>query len=324
MSIKKVVNTAFGGAQESKEGVVYEKFIGVAPFFVLGVNPNTEEMEKLFPDREFEGERKYSFEKEGEKPGTFVTFIIKNNEEHPSSNGYSFDTRASYLVKNEIFTNKDKTKFQAINAYGDTVWLTKEQFETKDLPEYAVNQGYNIEGMRPALIGEADLIEFIRTFLNIPISRKWDNNAGKFVPKQGEELKQCLCSFSLNDIKKIADGDVTAVRNAIKIMPKNQIKFLCGVRVTEDGREYQDVYSRMPIRFNVTDYKRVNTELQKAKDAGAYPNSDFGSLPFTLVKYSVKMTNFDTDTSTESELGDNIFGTFDERDLSFHERDLSF
>ena len=53
-----------------------------------------------------------------------------------------------------MMMNRDKTKVQVINAYGDTGWLTAEQWKAKELPEYMVKNGYLTEGMRPAYVGE--------------------------------------------------------------------------------------------------------------------------------------------------------------------------
>lgn len=305
-----IVNMAFGGATETKEGASFDNYVGIAPFYVLGVNPSKEELSKLFPEREFEKDPNYRLEKEGEAPGTFVTFIIKNNEEHKESNGISFDTRASYLLKNEITTNNDKTKIQAINDYGDTVWLTPEEFKAKTLPEYAVKQGFHLDGLRPALVGEAALIDFLRIFLNIPISKKWNNDTRTFIPKTGDELKKALCGFSLTEIKKIAEGDVSSVKSAVKIMPQNQIKFFCGVRTTSEGREFQEVCSRIPIKFGTTNYNRAEKELQNALDAGAYASSDFGTSPFILKKYGVEMTNLSGGNTPPAPLEDDLFGAF--------------
>lgn len=294
-----VINMAFGTGSESKEGTPFSKYVGIAPFFVVGVNLSKDDMKALYPDRNYDKDFDYSYNKEGEAKGTFVTFLLQTNKDHaicqavstPNGGGVDFNSRASYLIKDEIYMNKDKNKVQVINDYGDTIWMTSDEFKAKTLPEYAVKQGYITTGMRPAYVGEEDLIKFLKTYINIPNSRNYKKDEG-WSAKTGNDLEQAICGFSIDEIKKIANGDVTPVKNAIKHQPKNQIKLLCGIRTSGDNKEYQEVCTRIPIRFATTDYKSVDVTLQGMKDNGAYASSNFGILPYTLQKYEVGMTSF--------------------------------
>lgn len=295
-----VVNSTFGQGVESKEVGSFDKYIGIAPFYVLGVNPGIEQLKEWFPNRDYDqNPPKYEYNKEGEAKGVFVTFFVKVNGEHDEVSHLSKDgeplnfiTRCSYLLKNEMMMNRDKTKVQVINAYGDTGWLTSEQWKSKELPEYMIKNGYLTEGMRPAYVGEESLINFIKTFVNIPNPRKYDNDTKTWSNKTGEDLKAALAQFSTADINKILDGDMTPVKNSIKYQPKNQIKLLLGVRTTADNKEFQDVCTRIPIRFATRDYKRVAKELQNIIDNGGYGSTEFGEMPFKFQKYEVSPTTF--------------------------------
>lgn len=282
---------AFGSGSESKEGQGFDKYVGIAPFFVKGVNMSMAEMKALYPERNYDKEFDYGYNKPEEAKGTFVTFLLETNAEHKDANGILFNTRASYLIKDEIYMNKDKTKVQVINDFGDTIWMTQEEFKAKTLPEYAVKQAFITQGMRPAYVGEGELINFLKIFINIPNCRNYNKEEG-WSAKTGDDLKAAECGFSIDDIKKIIAGDVTVVKNAIKHQPTNQIKMLCGVRTTSENKEYQEVCTRLPIRFGQNDYKRVDADLQKLKDNGSYANSNFGVHPFSLQVYQVGMTTF--------------------------------
>ena len=48
-----VINMAFGTGSESKEGTPFDKYVGVAPFFVLGVNLSKDDMKALYPKLNF-------------------------------------------------------------------------------------------------------------------------------------------------------------------------------------------------------------------------------------------------------------------------------
>ena len=295
-----VINMAFGTGSESKENTPFDKYVGVAPFFVLGVNLSKDDMKALYPERKYDKDFDYAYNKEGEAKGTFVTFLLQTNKEHaicqavstPNGGGVDFNSRASYLIKDEIYMNKDKNKVQVINDYGDTIWMTSDEFKAKTPPEYAVKQGYITTGMRPAYVGEEELIKFLKTYINIPNSRNYKKDEG-WSAKVGADLEQAICGFSVDEIKKIANGDVSPVRNAVKHQPKNQIKLLCGIRTASDNKEYQEVCTRIPIKFAVTDYKNVDVTLQAMKDSGAYANSNFGVFPYTLKKYEVGMSSFE-------------------------------
>ena len=287
-----VINMAFGtGSESSESGVGFDKFIGVAPYFVIGVNPNAEGLKKIYPSRENIEEPSYIYAKEDDPvKGMFVTFYIKTNKDHKECNGVEVITRASYLIKGEPFTNKDKTKVQCINNYGDTIWLTPEQLKTKSLPEYAVNSSFITEGLRPAFIGEADLVNFLKTYINIPNSRNYKD--GNWVSKTGEDLQKAVCGFSMEEVKQILSGNVSTIKSAIKLQPNNQIKFLTGVRTTDSNKEYQEVFSKYPMKLRVTDYKKLDTEITSAKDSGAFSNTTFGVFPYKFQKYEVDSTSF--------------------------------
>lgn len=286
-----LVNMAFGVGSESKESQGFDKYVGIAPFFVKGVNMTMAEMKALYPDRNYEKEFDYNYNKEGEAKGTFVTFQLETNPDHKDSNGILLSTRASYLIKDE-YVKTQKGEFQFINKYGDPVYMSEGDFKAKKLPDYAVKHGYIWDEVRPAYVGEVQLVDFLRTFINIPISRNWNAEERVLYPKTGEELAAAECGFSIDDIKKIIAGDVSVVKNAIKHQINNQIKFLVGVRTTADNKEYQEVCARMPIRFGVTDYKKVDADLQKIKDGGGLASSNYGVYPFSLQVYQVGMTDF--------------------------------
>ena len=55
-----VINMAFGAGSESKEDTPFDKYVGVAPFFVLGVNLSKDDMKALYPERKYDKDFKLS------------------------------------------------------------------------------------------------------------------------------------------------------------------------------------------------------------------------------------------------------------------------
>ena len=302
-----VVNMAFGQGSESVEGSSYNLYTGVAPFHLLAVNPGVEQLKEWFPTRDYtQKPPNYIYNKEGEAKGVFITFYLKANTEHKEMKAmveadpnFNFITRYSILLKKELYYNKDKTKVQVINAYGDTGWPSIEELKDKTLPDYMIRNNYIMEGMRPAYVGEEDLIKFLKTYINIPNCKTYDKGTGTWTNKTGEDLKASLAGFSTQDLDKLIDGDMSPIRNAIKYQPKNQIKVLCGVRTTSDNKEFQDVLTRYPMKLGVTDYSRLDKELSALRDAGSYDNTNFGEYPFTFQKYKVTPTAFQSEKETE-------------------------
>ena len=57
--------------------------------------------------------------------------------------------------------------------------------------------------------------------------------------------------------------------------PQNKVKLLFGVRTTDDNRQFQAVYTEMFLKNGVTDYSRLDKDVQERKNAGAYPTTEF-------------------------------------------------
>ena len=63
-----------------------------------------------------------------------------------------------------------------------------------------------------------------------------------------------------------------------------------GVRTTDDNKQYQAVYTQKFLKNNITDYSKLDEELQERKAAGAYPTTEFSVCD--LKKYAVESTDF--------------------------------
>lgn len=300
---------AFGKGQETKEPISFDRYVGIAPFFILGVNMSMAQLKQAFPDRQYDKEPTYSFEKEGKK-GTYVTFQLKLNEEHKDANGIkNFTPRASFLILDEPKTNREGTKCQVINSYGDTIWLTKEELQAKVLPDYAVKQAFSIAGMRVAYNGEAELVDFIKKLLRIPASRKYNNVEKVWSLEDENKLKEAYCQFEVQDIKAILAGNTSLIWDTVKTLPTNQIKLLCGVRTSgDDNKEYQEICTRIIIPYSMTKYEKYYSELQSMKNQGSYPNSDFGEPNSALRAYNPAPTSFQQATAPTGEA--DPFGEF--------------
>lgn len=289
---------AFATGNESTEGVAVKRYIGVAPVYVLAVNPNKAELEKLY-DTELENAPEYIGEaevgQEGNKkkvPQVRLDFIVQTDPE--KCGGIEMKTKVSFFIKKEVRYNRDETKVQVINKYGETTWLPIENAKNGTVPENL--SWFEAADFRPAFIGEEELTAFIKAYLNIPNKsyRKKDGTVVELKDKSEAEAR----------LDKIADyfkGDFSELRNVIAFQPKNKVKCMFGVKTTDEGKQYQAVYTEKFLKNNISDYSKLDEDVTNRKNAGAYSNVEFSVVDFK--EYTVEPTDF-TSSNDLPDFGD--------------------
>ena len=298
--MKSYIMMAFGKAQESKEAAEIKRYTGVGSVFVVGVNPNKSELEKLY-DRELDKDPEYITEKDGVVSAR-IEFIIKTDSAAKCNNGIELTTKLPVFISKEYRFNKDKTKVQVIDKYGRTAWVTKEQAKNHEIPVYSNGKPANIDkDYRPAYVGEEDITNFLKLFLGIPNPEKWVKNeetGRREVVGLVDNPEDCECR--LENIEDYFKGKFNEIKDAINLMPNNKIKVLFGVRTTDDGKQYQDVYTRKFLSNAVSVYDKLAEDVQSAKDNGAYPNTEF--VIADLQEYTVNATNFNNTNNNNGDM----------------------
>lgn len=272
---------AFASGRESTDGVVFPKYMGVGTFKVLAVNPSKAEAESLY-GRELEKEPEYT--SKDEKTGVDqirLEFVIATVPE--KNNGIELTSKVAFFLKNEARMNKDNTKVQVINKYGETTWVSIEDAQNKVVPQSVASW---FEGpYRPACVGEEELTSFLKIYMNIP-NKSYRKKSGEVVVL--ENLADA--EARLDNIGTYFTGNVKEVKDLIKIQPDNRIQLAVGVKTTDDNKQYQDIFTKMPMRSNLTDFSKLDAEIKSAKDAGAYSKTEFSIAP--LAEYKVEATSF--------------------------------
>ena len=290
---------AFGKAQVSKEATEIKRYTGVGSVFVVGVNPNKTELEKLY-DRELDKDPEYLTEKDGVTSAR-IDFIIKTDPTAKCSNGIELLTKFSMFIRNEYRFNKDKTKVQVIDKYGRTAWVTKEQAKNHEIPVYKNGPANIDKDYRPAYVGEEDITNFLKLFLGISNVEKWVKNEAtgrREVVGLVDNPQDCECR--LENIEDYFKGKFNEIKGAINLMPNNKIKVLFGVRTTDEGKQYQDVYTRKFLSNTVSVYDKLAEDVQNNKDNGAYPNTEF--VIADLQEYTVQATNFNNTNNNNGDM----------------------
>lgn len=293
-----VVMMAFASGSESKENV-RKLYKGVAPVFVRAVNPNKTVLSSFYgvdieEDPVYMGETEIG--NDGNKktvPQVRIDFLVITNPE--KSNGIEMKTKISFFIKKAFRYNRENTKVQVIDKYGQTAWPTIEEAKVHAIPQYE-NGPANLDAdYRPAYIGEEDLVGFIKAYLNIPnpsFSYK-DKNTGEIVVKTLPNLDDALAR--LDGIDNYFKGDFKELESILKLQPNNVVKACFGVRTTDENKQYQAVYTQKFLKNVITDYSRLDKDIQDKKDAGSYSTTEFSTEP--LHEYNVEPTNFSTGVS---------------------------
>lgn len=278
---------AFATGKESTEGGSVKRYIGVAPVFVLAVNPSKLELSRIY-DTEIEKDPEYLGETqvgpEGDKytvPQVRLDFILQTDE---AKCGISMKTKAPFYLSKEVRYNSDRTKVQVINKYGECTWLPIENAKNGTVP--ANLSWFEPADFRPAFIGEEELTKFIKAYLNIP-NKSYRKPSGEVV----ELVNKADAEARLDKIADYFKGDFSELRTVISLQPKNKVKCMFGVKTTDDNKQYQAVYTQMFLKNNVTDYSRLDKDLQERKQAGAYSNVEFSVCD--LKEYSIEATKFE-------------------------------
>ena len=283
---------AFGKAQESKEAAEIKRFTGVGSVFVVGVNPNKTELEKLY-ERELDKDPEYITEKDGVVSAR-IDFIVKTDTAAKCNNGIELLTKVSMFIRKEYRFNKDKTKVQVIDKYGRTAWVTIEQAKNHEIPIYSNGPANLDKDYRPIYYGEEQLTEFIKAYLGIPPVMKYVNDTW-VITEHPEE-----CEVRLDKIADYFKNDFSELKEIITYQPNNKVRVLFGVRTTDDNKMYQSVFTELFLKNSNTDYTKLAKVVKERKEAGAYATTEFEVCD--LKEYVVKPTELPASAPVDDDL----------------------
>ena len=289
---------AFAKGNETTDSAIVKRYVGVAPCYVLGVNPNKAKLEEIYGTT-LENAPEYlsTVDVDGKTVSTArIDFIVKTDPD--KSNGIEMLSKVALFLRKEYRFNRDKTKVQVIDKYGRTAWVTKEEAAAHAIPVYT-NGPANLDAdYRPCYVGEEELTNFIKTYLNIPNVMKYVDKKWVMVDNPDE------CLARLENVDKFFTGDFSELNTIVNLQPNNKIKLLFGVKTNDEGKQYQAVYTQMFLKNGVQDYSKLDKDLQDRKAAGAYATTEF--FIGDLKEYTVEATNFASTPVSENPFGDTV------------------
>lgn len=283
-----------GKTQESTEAQEFKRYIGVGSSYVLAVNPSKEELENIYGTEQKEPE--YVVDGENGKEAR-IHFIVKTDPE--ANNGIEFISRLMFTLRATPAYNRDETKVQVIDGYGNSTWASVE--DAKAGAKLLSSEGKELRidtKYRMACVGEADLVGFLKKYLRV--QDVFDYKNGSWVKKPNAEDY----AFSLDHIKDYFNGNFSELKEALALQPGNKVKLLYGVRTaeTENGpRQYQAVASRadliMPNNAGAKSIERLEKNLANIKANGSYPSTEFKVQD--LEEWTVEPTNLEKKTDDD-------------------------
>ena len=278
---------AFGKINESTESSnEIKRYIGLGSSYILGVNPTKAELEKIY-ERTIEKDPEYTGMQESngsQVPYVRLDFITAVDPE--VHNGIDMKSKLVFFLRKEARYNRDKSKVQVIDKYGRTCWVGVEDAKNHVIPQYSNGPANIDKDYRPAYVGEEDLTNFLKAFLCIDNVMDYKN--GTWVMKENPSDYECR----LEHIADYFSGNVKEIKDAIAMMPKNKVKLLYGVRTTDEGKQYQAIYTQMVLCNGSNNFDRLAKDVNERKEAGSYPTTEFELCE--LKEYNVEASNLAT------------------------------
>ena len=264
-------------ANASAQGADFKKYVGVASFRVLGVNPTKEELEKFF-GREISKEPEYIKKKVDEKNNkeyvqARVTFMIQADDPETVAQVNPLDkesaktnkalktpykTTVTFFIDSRYMYSQDKDKYQVMDKYARTAWVTADQCRNHQIPVYANGPAKLDAEYHPVFHGEDALTQFIINYLNVTPIDSYNKNTGQWITNPHPED----CEANLYKIKDYFKGDFSELKEYCVLMPTNYVKLCVGVQTDDQGRQYNTVYSGMSLRNGSSSYTRLKDAIE--------------------------------------------------------------
>lgn len=285
---------AIGKTQESKEaGESFKRYIGIGSSYVLAVNPNKKKLDEL---RGFESANEPEYIKDTDNgKEAHINFVVKTDPE--TCNGVEMTNLAMFILRQAPAYNKDETKVQVLDNYGNHAWVDVDLAKSGNkLPD---NLAVDHNKYRMACVGECDLVDFLKKYLNVPASLSYVGGVWNLSDNAADG------EFRLEHVKDYFKGDFKELEEALAYQPNNKIKLLYGVRTTEEGKQYQTVCTRgeMILRNNAgaSSIAKLQKTLADAKNAGLFTTTTF--KVGELEEFTVEPTNLTVTPSAVDNIG---------------------
>lgn len=296
------------------EFVEVPKYIGVASINILDINPNNATLKKYgwsIPDDADEPKYVTVTERDGKPVKSARVRFLAQIQDLDSKPVVALD----FWVRPEIYVNRDGTKCQIIDAFGQTAWGTKEEVTAKKIPMYSSGPASITLPYKPCHPGEERLIKFLFKYLNITPLQMFDRVRQAYVNSKNPG-KLMVDNWAL-----ICDGNVSELKEWIKLKPNNCVKVVLGIRTTEDNKAYQTFLDTAYIGNGATpdrntgEYATARKEIDKFMERNADRPYSFSAMP--VQEWGVSATKVEDNSESLFDTSNTVVGDDEEGDLPF-------
>lgn len=270
--------------KESVEGS-FKMYKGMAAFNIVAVNPTKAELEAL-TGRELENEPEYVDKTDEGKEQVRVVFYGKTAPDAKLNNDIEMLIPISFMLTKDYRVGQTSGKYQVIDKFGRTAWATKEEVQSKAIPQYTSGPANISADYRLAWQGEEFLIDFLIQWLNIPGPAVYKDKV--WVMKENTDDSE----VSL-DMAALFKGDVKELKELVTLAAAYTVKGAVGIRTVDNEkgtRQYQAVFTRKFAKNAVTDYSKIDAAITEFQNAGGAPGTEFSTQP--LHENVVEATTF--------------------------------
>lgn len=274
---------AFGKGKESTgQGSTFVKHMGIGTFEIVAINPDAKEYEALF-GRAPQQELNYVQDRDDHKVAR-VCVYLRNVTGGATSN---FVTQVNFFLENTIKKGKDSGKIKVIDKYGNCRWISEEDYNAKKVPlDKNGNKLILAEDYRPCCGDEDLLVKLLRAYLCLDRPDEYVNGTWTF--KSADKLKDI--ESSLEHLKDYFKGDFSELKQIVALQPNNKFQALLGIRTTDDGKEYQDVFKHHFLQYWESNTTQLEYQLGQNKEY-SYSHTKFELCP--LKEYFAEVTPTD-------------------------------
>ena len=293
---------AFAASEIKNTTGSFKRYHGLGKFNVLTLNPNKRELEEIY-GREIANDPVYNDKVDInglQVDRVKLQFVLNANvDAHPD---VKLTIPLTFNLRHAMRYNNMGDKIQICNHYGQFAWISKEDLAAGTLPDN-VSPWFLPEGIRPAIQGEQNLIEFLRSFLNVatPVYKK-DGILTKI-----EDLSKAKCY--IEKPANLFTGDFSELTPVVALGTMNTVYAMVGIRTSDEGKTYQDIFDGAFAKGYDYSADRMSAVVNKIYNnvLDAKSNGRYGSTVFhngELSEYVV----VNTDTAPNSTEMQNVFG----------------
>ena len=270
-----ISNTSASKNAGSGDFAEIRKYIGVASVHILAVNPSNARLRSYgWQIPEGADEPKYVItDSEGRKSARVrIVAQIQDLDDKPV-------IALDYWVRPEIVFNKDQTKCKLIDSFGRTAYGTKTEVQAHKIPQYSNGPANISSDYKPCHNGEEELVLLLIKYLNVTPLQTYDRMRKTWIPTKDPG------HVTIDNWKKLCDGDVSELTSAISLQPENRVKVVLGIRTTEDNKTYQTFLptcyignGSIPSR-DTGEYAAARKAIDKWREGHPNATIEFSAVP---------------------------------------------